>query len=130
MLLSVDAYNDLGFLAYDKELGISHLLTRNELAAHLRRYVETFNLNMINSAEVQSTQYDVLKQRWKVTFQTQTGMHTAVSKQLVLATGIGSQKPKIPNLGDSHLYQGISIHSTQYKNAQQLKESGAKVRCH
>lgn len=44
-----------------------------------------------------------------------------------MAIGIGSQKMNIPSIVDSHLYKGISIYSEQYKNAEKLKEKGAKV---
>ncbi|KAE8391181.1 FAD/NAD(P)-binding domain-containing protein [Aspergillus alliaceus] len=92
------SFCDLPYMCYDPELQTPHLLARNELALQVRRYVETFNLNVL----------------------------TANSKHLVLATGIGSQKPYLPTTVDSHLYQGISIHSAQYQNANQLAEKGAQ----
>ncbi|OKP13368.1 hypothetical protein PENSUB_970 [Penicillium subrubescens] len=64
---------------------------------------------------------------WEIKFQSPAGLHTAVSKQLVLATGIGSQKPNLPDIGYRNLYQGMSLHSAQYKNAQVLKEKGANL---
>lgn len=112
---------------YDKELRTPHLLTRNELASQLRRYVDTFNLNIMNSAQIQSTHYDTATERWQVRFQTPAGEYTATAKQLVLATGIGSQKPNIPQIADRQLYQGISVHSAEYRNARELKDKGVKV---
>lgn len=82
---------------------------------------------MINSAKIHSTVYDQSAQQWVVKFQTPTGHHTAVSKHLVQATGIGSQKPYLPPMTDSHLYKGINLHSAQYRNAEQLRVKGAKV---
>jgi cation diffusion facilitator CzcD-associated flavoprotein CzcO len=90
--------------------------------------VEKFNLNMITSAKIQSTQYDESAKRWIIDFQTPHGKRTAVSKQLVLATGFGSQKPNLPTIADREMYRGISIHSAGYKNAAALKEQGVKVR--
>ncbi|KAL4956762.1 hypothetical protein BDW69DRAFT_70873 [Aspergillus filifer] len=43
-----------------------------------------------------------------------------------MATGIGSQKPYIPQIAEPRLYKGISLHSTGYKNATLLKEQGVK----
>jgi hypothetical protein len=43
---------------YDKDLQTPHLLTRDDLASQVRRYVETFNLNVINSARITWTEYD------------------------------------------------------------------------
>ncbi|KAF7588254.1 hypothetical protein BBP40_005976 [Aspergillus hancockii] len=116
----------LPFMGYDKELQTPHLLTRDELATQVRRYVEAYDLNIITSAQIQSTQYDESAKRWTVKFHTPAGQSTATSKHVVLATGIGSQKPNIPSIADRHLYQGVSIHSAQYQNGKQLAEKGAK----
>ncbi|GAB1319243.1 Flavoprotein involved in K+ transport [Madurella fahalii] len=120
------SFCELPYMAYDKELQTPHLLTRDELAEQVRRYVKTFNLNMINSAQIRSTTYDQSAKRWTVKFQTPSGQHTAVSKHLVQATGFGSQKIYIPPMADEGLYKGISIHSAHYKNATELKEKGVK----
>ncbi|KAJ6095463.1 monooxygenase [Penicillium sp. IBT 16267x] len=98
-----------------------------DLASQVRQYVETFNLNMVNSAKIQFAQYDETTKRWKIDFQTPLGQRTAVSKQLVLATGIGSQKANLPTIADKEIYRGTSIHSARYKNATALKEQGANV---
>ncbi|PWY91315.1 FAD/NAD(P)-binding domain-containing protein [Aspergillus sclerotioniger CBS 115572] len=117
---------DLPYLPYEEHLRGKHFLRKDELAAQVRRYVAAFNLNCITSAQIQSTHYDVSAQRWKIRFQTPEGQRTAVTKHLVLAKGHGSQKPRMPVIADRELYQGISIHSTQYRNATQLREQGAK----
>jgi cation diffusion facilitator CzcD-associated flavoprotein CzcO len=103
------------------------LLSREDLASQVRRYVAAFNLNMITSAQIQSTQYNPSTKRWLIKFQTPAGQRTAISKHVVMATGIGSQKMNLPSIADEHLYKGISMHSVQYKNAEQLKAKGAKV---
>ena len=82
---------------------------------------------MITSAQVQWTEYGPLTKRWMVKFQTPAGQSKAISKHIVMATGIASQKMNIPSIADTHLYKGTSIHSEQYRNAEQLKEKGAKV---
>ncbi|PYI07335.1 putative flavo protein [Aspergillus sclerotiicarbonarius CBS 121057] len=117
---------DLPFLPYEEHLRGQHFLTKDELASQVRRYVAAFNLNCITSAQIQSTHYDLSTQRWKIRFQTPAGQRTAVSRHLVLAKGHGCQKPHTPAIADSHLYQGISVHSAQYRNARQLREQGAK----
>lgn len=121
------SYCDLPYMPYDNELRAPHLLRRNELVTQVRRYVDTFNLNFITSAQIQSTQYDPLAKKWTVMFQTPAGKRKAVSKHLVLATGIGCQKLNMPSIADSELYQGINLHSTQFQNGKYLKEQGAKV---
>jgi cation diffusion facilitator CzcD-associated flavoprotein CzcO len=103
------------------------LLSREDLASQVRRYVATFHLNMINSAQIQSTQYDPSTKRWIIKFQTPAGQRNAISKHVVMATGIGSQKLHVPSIANEHLYKGISMHSVKYKNAEELKEMGVKV---
>lgn len=82
---------------------------------------------MITSVKIQSTQYDELSKRWTIRFQTPTGQHTAVSKHLVQATGLGSQKFYLPPIKGEDLYKGTSVHSAQYRNAKEFKQEGAKV---
>lgn len=113
---------------YKKELQSPHLLSRDELAAHVRRYIETFHLNIITSAKIESTHYDPTTKRWEVKFATPSGRRTAIAKHLVQATGIASQNPYIPAIADSHLYKGISVHSAAYKNPKELVDKGVKVR--
>ncbi|KAJ5505917.1 hypothetical protein N7453_004874, partial [Penicillium expansum] len=116
----------LPYLDYDKELLTPRHLSKEDLGSQVRRYVNAFNLNMITSAQIHWTEYDPSTKRWMVKFQTPAGQRTAVSKHVVMATGIGSQKMSIPSTADVHLYRGINIHSEQYKNAEQLKQNGAK----
>ncbi|KAL4758709.1 monooxygenase [Aspergillus foveolatus] len=96
------------------------------LASQVRRYVDSFNLNTLHSAEIQWTEYDELAKKWTIAFQTPAGQRKAISSHLVLATGIGSQKPNMPYIAEPHIYKGISIHSAEYKNAKLLKEQGVK----
>ncbi|GKT52255.1 putative indole-3-pyruvate monooxygenase YUCCA3 [Colletotrichum spaethianum] len=89
-------------------------------------YLATFNLNVVNSAKITSTTYNQATKLWTVIFQTPTGQRTAMAKHVVQATGIGSQKPYLPSMGDPHLYKGVSVHSATYQNAKDLKMLGIK----
>lgn len=121
------SFCDLPYLPYDEKLRGSHFLTKDELASQVNKCVETFNLNMVTSAQIQSTQYDSLTMDWTIKFKTPAGQCTAVAKHLVLATGIGSQRLNLPRVADNHLYQEISLHSAWYKNAKELANKGARV---
>ncbi|KAL4744237.1 hypothetical protein BDW72DRAFT_209155 [Aspergillus terricola var. indicus] len=120
------AFCDLPYMSYDQELRAPHLLTREDLASQVRRYVDSFNLNTLYSVEIQWTEFDELAKEWTITFQTPAGQRKATSKHLVLATGIGSQKPNIPHIAEPHLYEGVSTHSAEYRNAKLLREQGVK----
>lgn len=114
-------------LGYSKELHTPHLLTREELADHLVKYVAEFNLNLLNSAAIQTTTYDTVTKRWTVEIHTPSGRKTIVAKQLIQATGIGAQKPYLPSIADADKYRGISVHSVDYRNAEELAKRGAKA---
>lgn len=120
------SFCELPYMNYDKELQSPHHLSKNDLAEQVRRYVETFHLNVVNSAEItQTTQMP--DKRWRVEFRTPTGAYTVIAKHLVQATGIASQKPYSPPMADEEIYKGISIHSAQFKNGEQLKTQGVKT---
>lgn len=84
---------------------------------------------MINSIKILSTNFDGASKQWTVNISTPAGNHTVVSKHLVQATGIGSQKPFVPAIANIELFSGVSIHSTRYKNAKELAQQGVKVSC-
>lgn len=79
------------------------MLTRNELAEQIQKHVDTFDLDIITSATIQSKHYDKSTNEWTVKFQTPAGQRTVVSKHLVQATGVSSQRPFIPDIADSCL---------------------------
>jgi len=102
-------------------------LSKDELASQIRRYVEAFNLNLITSAKIQTTQYDLSDQKWRVEIETPPGRRAIMSKHLVIATGFGTQKPRIPSIPGEDDYQGITIHSALFKNGIELKQKGVTV---
>ena len=104
-----------------------HLLSKDELADHLRNYVDAFHLNVLTSVKIVSTVYDKLTKRWTVKMNTPAADFTVTAKHLVQATGIVSQKPHVPAISDKHLFRGLSIHSSEYKNGQTLVDQGVKV---
>ncbi|KAI3399133.1 hypothetical protein diail_7712 [Diaporthe ilicicola] len=112
---------------YDKTLQGSHLLTRAQLGEQVWRYVEKFDLPMINSARTLSAKFDESHKRWTTDVETPDGKRTVLSKHLVQATGIGSQIPNIPSIADRDLFTGVSIHSANYTSAtKDIKDKGLK----
>ncbi|KAM0489586.1 hypothetical protein ACHAP8_012421 [Fusarium lateritium] len=89
---------------YQDEFQGDHLLSKDELANHLRHFVSFFNLNVKTPAAAVSV----------------------VAKHVVQATGIASQKPHVPTLTNTNVYKGIAIHSSNYRNGQHLANQGVK----
>lgn len=103
------------------------MLSKDELAAQVRKYVSAFNLNVITSCKIITTSRDEERGVWNITFETPTGIKSATSKHLVQATGFGSQIPYTPTIPDADLYKGKVLHSAHYKNANILRDQGVKV---
>lgn len=113
---------------YAEELQNPHLLTKDDLAKHLQTYADTFNLNIITSAKILSTAFDASSANWIAHLSSPSGNQKVVSKHLVQATGIGSQKPNMPNMKNEQLFEGIKIHSSDFKSGKMLAKDGVKVR--
>lgn len=114
------------FVDYKDEWQHQHLLRRLELSSFLREYVANLKLNAITSAKILRTTRDLETGLWHVKLDTPNGMRTIISKHLVQATGLGSQKPFVPPIKDSGLFKGISAHSIEFKSGKALCELGAR----
>jgi hypothetical protein len=121
------SYCGLPYIDYPAELQ-HKTLRRDDLAAHLKKYVKTFGLDVINSVDIISTTLEE-DGRWNVKFRTPGGEFTVLAKHLVQATGIGSQIPYTPSILERDAYNGIAMHSSQYKNATISEDQGVKTVC-
>ncbi|KAI1271092.1 hypothetical protein F5Y07DRAFT_404755 [Xylaria sp. FL0933] len=95
---------------------------------HLIQYAEDFHLNVLLSAKVQSTVFDLSGKKWtvKVKLADEPSVKTIICKHFVQATGFGSAKPYVPSIPGNEHYRGIVLHSSQYRNAQTLAKMGVK----
>ncbi|KAI1319509.1 hypothetical protein F5Y16DRAFT_101419 [Xylariaceae sp. FL0255] len=119
---------ELPYAPFPKEFRSPHLLTKYEVAEHLRRYTDDFYLNVILSAKVQSVVFDASQKIWTIKLKEsgKSKVKTITCKYFVQATGFGSGKPYMPAIPDDQVYKGIAIHSTQYRNTQELVKKGVK----
>ncbi|KAK9782254.1 putative FAD/NAD(P)-binding domain-containing protein [Seiridium cardinale] len=119
---------EMPYTFYAKELQSPHRLTKDEVATHLHDYATKFHLNVILCTSIVSTKFDTSQQKWtiKLNVQDGKGTKTIVSRHFVQATGLGSGKPHFPAIQGAHLYHGVNLHSTGYRNARILAEQGVK----
>ncbi|KAH9885738.1 hypothetical protein F4778DRAFT_774272 [Xylariomycetidae sp. FL2044] len=119
---------EMPYTRFRSELQTPHKLTKYDVAEHLEQCVKQFHLNVILSATIQSTTYDLAKKRWTVKLGIANGSRTitVLSKHFVQATGFGSGKPYLPSIRDEKLYKGMSIHSVKFSNAKDLVKKGVK----
>lgn len=114
------------FTDYDDSLPV--ILSRDDLAAHMKKYASTFNLNILHSSRVEGSSFNTTTRMWTIKVRTPAGSKIVRSKHLVQCTGIGGSKGFVPNLPGAEEYQGVNIHSERYKNPRTLTDQGAKVR--
>lgn len=95
------------------------------LIEHMKRYAEAFNLNLLNSSTVEASCFNESKGTWHFKVQTPWGQKTVVAKHLVQATGSVASTPYLPSIPGQ--YDGVSIHSAEYKNPKVLSQEGVKV---
>ncbi|KAK0383797.1 hypothetical protein NLU13_9708 [Sarocladium strictum] len=119
------SFCEMPYLNYRDEFKSPYLLTKNDLAEQVIRYVDAFHLNVLTSAKLVSTIWDKRSKTWKTTFETPAGLRTIKAKHFVQATGVGSQKPYVPQIPDGG-YQGKSMHSQSFRNGKALAAEGVK----
>ncbi|CAN8101232.1 unnamed protein product [Discula destructiva] len=112
------------YLRYDDNLPV--ILTRTDLADHMKNYVATFHLNMLNSSSVQESSFNQTTRTWNFKIRTPFGTKVVKSKHLVQSTGIGGQCGYVPDIPGAMDFKGVNIHSEQYKNPRTLSDKGAK----
>lgn len=102
-------------------------LHRDDLAEQMRRFAKAFNLgdDVLHSTTVRSTSYDPEDKTWTVSLN--PCGKSIQCKQLVLCTGIGSWAPYTPDILGREAYQGVAIHSADFKNGKTLAAQGVKV---
>ncbi|KAF6829908.1 flavin-containing monooxygenase [Colletotrichum musicola] len=103
-------------------------LTRDELAAQIRAFAEEFDLDrrVIHGARVTATACDESSQSWTAKVHDGQREREVSCKCIVLSTGAGfSGINPLPDLPGRELFQGPSVHSIGYRNAEELVKSGA-----
>ncbi|KAH8203863.1 hypothetical protein TruAng_001927 [Truncatella angustata] len=121
------SFCELPYMRYEDHLRTPHYVSKDELAAQVKKFATTFNLNTITSARITSTSYDQGRQLWYIALETPAGAYSVTSKHLVQATGFGSQNPYVPNIAGGDLYKGTVVHPAQYKNAAQIASHAKSV---
>ncbi|KAF3764155.1 hypothetical protein M406DRAFT_71282 [Cryphonectria parasitica EP155] len=110
------------YLPYPDHLPV--ILTRQDLANHMKNYAAAFHLPIFNSSVVEGCSLNQARGIWTFKVRTPQGVRTVKSKHLVQATGVFGVAPYVPELPGE--YQGVVVHSAQYKNPKTLTDRGAK----
>lgn len=115
------------YIPYPEEM-MPKFMNRDDLADQMETLAEKLKLNTLLSTTIKSTKWDEQEWRWILELETPFGSKTVRAKQLVQATGIGSQVPNQPDLPGAEKFKGVVMHSARFKNGKELVDMGAKVR--
>lgn len=81
----------------------------------------------MTSVKALSAAFDTRNETWTISFEVPAGTRKLTCKHLVQATGFTSQIPYVPSIPGRDSYQGVDLHSAEYKNPKQFQEKGLKV---
>ncbi|EME88562.1 uncharacterized protein MYCFIDRAFT_126253 [Pseudocercospora fijiensis CIRAD86] len=94
-----------------------YLLTAKDLSEGFKRYVDTFDINVMTSTCFTKAKYDENHRFWRASLQRDGDTFEIKARHIVLAIGDMGVKPKVPEYRDRHLYKGDVIHAVDWKNA-------------
>jgi len=103
-------------------------IPKDKLANWFEFYVEALELNFWTGTELVSGSYDEVRRVWRVTLRRSDGSERVMHpRHLIFATGVSSipyTPPDIPGLAG---FAGTTVHSGDFKNAEQWKGRKALV---
>lgn len=93
-------------------------LTTQALAMGYRRFVDQFGIDVWTSCRlVEPASYDSTKKKWTANIVHNDTVYTISAYHIVLCTGLGGTIPLRPSCPGREAYQGTTLHSAEYTNA-------------
>lgn len=88
---------------------------KDKLGDWLEFYASAMELNVWTSSSMEDATYDDATGRWTVTIRRADGqIRTVHPAHVVVATGVHGE-PRIPAFPGMELYQGVTVHSSEYR---------------
>ncbi|KAJ3578909.1 hypothetical protein NPX13_g1654 [Xylaria arbuscula] len=102
-------------------------LSGEQMVTFMETYGQTMGLDIKLGTEVTKAEYDRERQRYHIEAQQKGGEKCVFSaKHVVLATGVFSEEPIIPEISSADMFKGVVYHSGQHKSASQVPDLGNK----
>jgi cation diffusion facilitator CzcD-associated flavoprotein CzcO len=102
-------------------------LSSHDLAAGMQNYVDMHNIQVWLSSSLDKAQWDDELRSWTVTVRKQGQSKTLRVKHLVMAIGGGIDEPRYPSYANRDKYQGMVLHSIDWKNANAFEGKNAII---
>ncbi|KAH8800359.1 dimethylaniline monooxygenase (N-oxide forming) [Xylogone sp. PMI_703] len=96
-------------------------LTKELIAAGHREHVRRFGINIWTSTEMQSSSWSEDQRIWTCRLNRAGEELTMTTHHLVFAMGAASHSPLVPEFTDREKFNGIIMHSADYKSASDWK---------
>ncbi|KAF8653690.1 hypothetical protein AX16_003840 [Volvariella volvacea WC 439] len=88
-----------------------------KIADWIESYAKTLELNVWTSSTVTQAR-QIEGGKWSVNIRRGDSQRQLVVNHLVFATGLGDKHPRVPNIPEREEFEGETLHSSQYKRAQ------------
>ncbi|KAL6793224.1 hypothetical protein J3E68DRAFT_438073 [Trichoderma sp. SZMC 28012] len=107
-------------LPFDRTFGpeLGEYLGKDQLAAGHKRWADKYGINIWLSTMLVSGSWDKDQHLYTLTIKKNGIISKITAKHVVFATGAGSQVPLIPEWSDKDKFNGIIMHSQNYKSAE------------
>ena len=92
-------------------------LSQDQVAYFAEHYGQLMGLDFLPNTNVTSVKYHKSERTYRVEAQTQNGARTFSARHVVLATGVFSEEPNLPQFPGQDSFQGQLFHSSQHKSA-------------
>jgi len=102
-------------------LPYQEFLTKHDLAKGYQAWVDTFDINVWLSTNVESGSWDEERRLWTLNIGRNGSSQVLTCRHVVMAVGAGGQVPVMPQYPDRELFQGDVLHSAQFKTANPWK---------
>ena len=101
-------------------------LSRDQAADFAEHYGQIMGLDYLPNTEVTGVKYKQSERTYLVEAQTPDGPHTFSARHVVLATGVFSEEPNLPEFPGQESFRGQLLHSSQHKSARLVHEVARK----
>lgn len=97
-------------------------LHRDQVASFMEHYAAIMGLDILSNASVTNIEFDEAAKRYNVQVCGPKGNLTLLPRHVVLATGVFSEQPIIPDIPGREDFKGEMYHSGKHKSARQVPE--------